>query len=1271
MLDDADRLDAGSRQVLARLAGDLPALPMLVLRAELPGEPVPGALEVSCRPLDRAAVAELVAGRLPGATVRPDLVEHVADRTDGSPLAVVAYLLRLLDAGLLTPMWGTWQLDAAGAALLPPVEGVRELLAARLARMPAEAFPHLLAAAVAGERFRTETLIAATSSADDAVAAVAAAVDRRVIEARPGGWYAFIHPLLREALLDGVPEDRIRELHAALARALDVLPEALRDTDHIYAVARHYQRAGDALPADQRRRTALTAGRRALDDQAPRDAAAFLLQAIDDDPAPGTAVLHSLAVAQLRCARFAEAAELIDRALAGTTDRRQRAALLTTQIELRHTQWDDEAALQSTSRALTELRRALPRNPVLLLVSTFSIALAGGLVRRTGLGSGTVRGRRREELAALVAVLDTGAYAAGTGMRLREVGVFAMRALYAVNRLGPSPEYARVYALIGYITALLKLRGVAGRCLDRAAQVADRLGDPALYGYIEWIRGVAWLFGGHDDGTAMETAIAKYERWFGPAQLIPSHSTMGTRLLLRGYTAKAAVEYERGLGGLLDPRLLAGSSLSMLGVMIPAVEGRHAEAAKALAELRAAVPDGSNTQRAHILTAAICAAVEQGEIGEPFEQLIAEFHALGLKPRELMTQMKWFYAFQSYGRMAQLRLATDEQRPAATVAAREAVRDLRRVRKASPLLRAAYLIGEAAFAQLTGDHQAAIGWADKAEPIARRTDAPVLHFEVARVRARAFRALGQANEADRQARVALLLATHYGWDQRRRQVRAELGVEDGGGTNVDRRSDAGRSRRLEALQQVGAAAATVLDPQELARVALDEMLRILGAERALFFLLDDAGEPVQFAGRGADGTDLEETTAYGATLVRRVAESGEALVLTGTEQGAALGSRSVVVHGLRSILVAPVQFKGTTMGVVYLDSRLARGIFTGDDVDVLTAVAGHVAVSLETARAAQLHLAVQAAQQQQAFAEMLRESLAELSAIHDPAALVRTLFGTLVLHSGAVAGCLLSDSPGPEGGRWVLEVAGSAPPDALGRHLDAGLGDLSGPAELAEVLGGAPAVLAVPLSHGAGIVLLGAAAFDESTRQVSTALAIQGMSAYENACLFSRVRELATTDELTGQHNRRHFYAIAGAVVQAAGRTGRELAGAMIDIDNFKNINDTYGHGAGDEVIRTVAARVRAAIRQSDVLGRYGGEEFAVVLPDHEGDAPVLAERMRAAVAAEPVATTAGPVAVTISVGLTALAPGDAGLDQLLARADRALYRAKESGRNQVQVVAA
>jgi diguanylate cyclase (GGDEF)-like protein len=121
----------------------------------------------------------------------------------------------------------------------------------------------------------------------------------------------------------------------------------------------------------------------------------------------------------------------------------------------------------------------------------------------------------------------------------------------------------------------------------------------------------------------------------------------------------------------------------------------------------------------------------------------------------------------------------------------------------------------------------------------------------------------------------------------------------------------------------------------------------------------------------------------------------------------------------------------------------------------------------------------------------------------------------------------------------------------------------------------------------------------------------------------------------------------------------------MVDIDHFKRINDTYGHPVGDEVIRVVAGRLRDATRDTDILGRYGGEEFALVTAHTGSSAPELAERLRQVVGRAPIPTAAGPLGVTISVGL-APPHGDLDLRRLLTRADDALYQAKQTGRNRV-----
>jgi diguanylate cyclase (GGDEF)-like protein len=197
-----------------------------------------------------------------------------------------------------------------------------------------------------------------------------------------------------------------------------------------------------------------------------------------------------------------------------------------------------------------------------------------------------------------------------------------------------------------------------------------------------------------------------------------------------------------------------------------------------------------------------------------------------------------------------------------------------------------------------------------------------------------------------------------------------------------------------------------------------------------------------------------------------------------------------------------------------------------------------------------------------------------------------------------------------------------------------------------------------------------AAPYSTADLEIVAALAGQGAVALENALLFRRVRDLATTDGLTGLFNRRHFFELAGPMIGVRGRYGRPLAVVMIDIDHFKAVNDTYGHSVGDVVLREVARRLSGTLRGTDLLCRYGGEEFAALLPETTGgQARDTARRLHAAVTTEPVPTPAGPVDVTVSIGLsgpTGVTAGEADLEALLKRADEALYAAKRAGRNRV-----
>jgi two-component system cell cycle response regulator len=167
--------------------------------------------------------------------------------------------------------------------------------------------------------------------------------------------------------------------------------------------------------------------------------------------------------------------------------------------------------------------------------------------------------------------------------------------------------------------------------------------------------------------------------------------------------------------------------------------------------------------------------------------------------------------------------------------------------------------------------------------------------------------------------------------------------------------------------------------------------------------------------------------------------------------------------------------------------------------------------------------------------------------------------------------------------------------------------------------------------------------------------------------------ELAVTDALTGLHNRRYMETHLAALAEQAGATGRPLSLVLVDIDNFKSINDTYGHEAGDSVLRQFAARFRRNTRSIDLACRIGGEEFVIVMPDSALErACQVGERLRECIAAEPFqANGETRLKVTASVGVATLEQPQGSLDALFKRADQALYVAKRGGRNRVVADAA
>jgi serine phosphatase RsbU (regulator of sigma subunit) len=287
----------------------------------------------------------------------------------------------------------------------------------------------------------------------------------------------------------------------------------------------------------------------------------------------------------------------------------------------------------------------------------------------------------------------------------------------------------------------------------------------------------------------------------------------------------------------------------------------------------------------------------------------------------------------------------------------------------------------AAMENVKKDPKRALGTLNQAEALARDENSYWGLYEVARIRAYAYQAVGNQEAALRSVGQAVRIAGEQGWVVRAGVLERDFDLDQSGTTMTTVTLGSGRrrthssssagtasapilqrhQRKLDALLQVSLASAKVLDPDQQASVALDQVVSILGAERAVFFLADDKGGSfVIKAARDARGESITELKGFSNTVVQQVKSSRKALVVSGTEQGELLGSKSIVAHDLRSIMAAPMILHDKLVGVIYLDNRVTKGVFTEDDVEILTAVGNHIAIAIETARAAKSELQRQA-----------------------------------------------------------------------------------------------------------------------------------------------------------------------------------------------------------------------------------------------------------------------------------------------------------------------
>lgn len=1339
-VDDAHWLGPADRRVLEDLTAAASSAPLLVINTTrdaslriAAGSAV--TWDIALGPLNESEVS-LVIGDYLGEVTDDAFAREVTVRSSGNPLAVVEYLRAVIDAGLIRPDWGRFVLDRAGLDSLPLPEEVLDLIRRRADALSPTAVSVLGVAAVIGRSFDLALLAAATASTGAEIAAATAEAEAHQLAWPTGeGTWSFVHDCVHEALLSTMSAQERTAAHRRIVRVLDTDgttgtagADQMAGHDRRYAVARHAI-AGEVAAPDLFRLTAAAAAA-ALAAPAPYEAVTFYLAA--DTAAtragiePDADFEEGFALACVRTVRPADARTHLARALRRQPAPRRRARLYLEWAWVELGEFRYAAMIQYVDLGLAEIGRGIPANPAVMAAVSVGRWVAGMACRwpRTGRGGATGEERELQEIrlrlyeAAILCEWMTG--------RVGPMLAFMMSAVRPSLRLGSGPEYARGHASF----ALVATEYRRARTLERSAgwlhELAAETGDQANQATVSlYISGARVCLGRDTTATARDyrDTLRRNARWIDASSFANNYAILVQSLVLRGCFREAWDCLTEMAASVADQSLMR--DLETVQAMLARILGYPPVPHPGLAALDLE-PESEKLRRYMICRDVVELEVEDGEFGPAFDAAVAAGDALDL---HLLRPPKYFRAFwiaKARGRLEQARATPPgPEREARRKVARRALHDARWTAK-YPLFAADLRVLHAIDRQLAGRYQAAIDLLDTAEQMSRECEAPRIRFDTLLERARCLRALNQPDQATTEAELAADLAGRSGWVRRENTVRREFELAE---RNQWSQAPTGTSaaptftrdrRRLDAVLQVSAAAGRETDPKTVAAVVLDEIITILGADRALLLLpdpseRDDGSGPLRpYAARSAeqasaagqadgsaDTNDLADIGVSGpdrlaasrsglprfaTTVVERVHAENRPLVVTGTDEGAALGSESAVQYGLRSILAAPVPFNDDRCGVIYVDSQIAKGLFDEDDARILVALAKQVGLSLGVAEAARLQALVAAERRQRELAETLRNvTLQATATLSTREILGRVLTAArrvlpfdaawvLTRVSGATRitsahGDINKDIVGTDitvPARWPLAAAFDRHEAVTAEDGGNALPGLEGHRAVSWLA--APA----PLHRDVEMVVVLASrtpgCYGETRTQVARTVIDQAVIAYQNAQLFEEVQRHAATDQLTGLANRRHFLEQAERAVKSHAATDLPLSAAMMDIDYFKRVNDAYGHSVGDEVLAEIARRIRSSLRGEEILGRIGGEEFAVLMSVPASTATALAERLRAAVAHRPVNTSIGPLDIRLSIGLTHLSPNDTDLRDLLDRADQALYTAKRGGRDQVAV---
>jgi serine phosphatase RsbU (regulator of sigma subunit) len=1007
-VEDVHASDDASLAVLERLAESADCALCVVCTA-LAGAGDAGAMtllsahgeELALGALSERDVALLIGEQLGAASGAAELAPQLTALSGGNPLAVREYLRALIDGGVVRYAAERWSFDASRLAALELPGDVGDLAASRLGTLPAETRRLLAMAVLFDSAFDLPMLVELAAKRGEEQAAgrvaeaLAEAVHHGLVLFDASGRHSFSHDRVREALRGELDDVQRAATHRAIAGWLEHDDGAAAAQARLYLVAHHWFMGVDADCAAHALSTSREAACQALRlgafDQAERFYA-YAEQVAGQFGLPVSVDIHrGLAEARFERGEIDEALAMLEQAAQRCADPIDRADL---HVYLAQAYFFRNGSTQELGRHLRLAHRALGRTapregPRLLfaLLGQLALFVVGQL---TGIGRGAWRKRR--EAPVLVRLHEyTGLYGmfADAPLTMLHSLITGYRAGF---RLGDSREQACGEGAAGVaIASLSPVRPLAARFFARGYALARALGDRPALAVIEHYEAVAHCFANRpaEAERAMVACLERQASWLDSRALITLTVNLACHQLNRGHVRRAIAVLESQL---MQAKRRHGARISdaaALRLLIPAyaIAGRPGQAAERIPDLLQGLEDPVDDCMRWVSNhaAVVWYLLETDELGAPMDEAIATLERSPYRPQHAPWVRAGAFVHVAQARHAQCLRARDEERPKRLAQLQQALVRARAAVKGHAILTPLLGVLDAACARLEGRPQEVLDLLAGAERLAHAVDSPWALYEAHLERARALTALAQPDAAERAAAAAEQLSRELDWPLRERAAAAlRKSLAKGGSNPSSPRARperdpalavaAGTSARdRAALLKVGQALTGELEPRAQAAAALDTLLAILNAERACMFTVDERGELSLLSGRRSVGGELDAGETIAHSIVMRVWMERRPLVLSGTEEGAALGSQSVVAQSLRSIICAPLELRERTVGVVYVDSRLARGMFSEADLDVLVAIARQIAIAQELAQAAQREVAQRALERDLALAAAVQE----------------------------------------------------------------------------------------------------------------------------------------------------------------------------------------------------------------------------------------------------------------------------------------------------------